>query len=370
MVTIIDLRALLGHNTSGVEVYLTKLLDNILEQNKKDTFILYTNSAHNQKSILSKFKRKNTIIVQTFFPNRIFNLLLIFLRWPKLDKLVYKKTKLKCNTFFVPDLRPCPLSKSINKVSAVHDLSFIHFPKYFSLKTRIWYKILNQKKELLESNKIIAVSNFTKQDIIKTFHISPNKIEVIYEGVNIEKSNIKYQKNIINLPKEYFLFLSTLEPRKNIDNLIKGFLLFKSKEKSDLKLIIAGHKNNKIFKNINTPNNPDIISLGFIQNKQKYNLYKNAKAFIYPSFFEGFGLPLLEAMFCNTPIITSNTSSMPEIVKDAALLIDPSSPEDISKAMNKILEQSTRKKLEVNMKKRITHFSWEKCAKQTLDFIN
>lgn len=375
MIIAIDVRPLMGGNTSGVEVYIHNLLTHLLRE-KDNTYILYMNATSKEEALVQKLQKmsrqSNVKIVHTRYPNKLFNALLTFFRWPKLDRLVEKRTGKKPEAFLLPDLRPSPLGKNIKKVSVVHDLAFEHFPQFFSWRTRLWYALLNPRREVKESQGIIAVSNFTKYDIVKTYGIDEHKIAVIPEGVkesfgqDITLQSISAVQKKYQLPQQFFLFLSTLEPRKNINNLIEGFKRWKKKNNSDIKLVIAGKTNRRIFSKIPHYDAKDILFPGFIEEEDKAILYHLAEAFIYPSIFEGFGLPLLEAMKVQTPLIASNTSSIPEVVEDAALLIDPDNPEELAEALEEIQKPHVRKALKHKMRERIPHFTWERCAAETL----
>ncbi len=373
MVIGIDVRPLIGNNMSGVEIYTKELLLQLFQLYPKTTFILYCNAAKKQNHLYQLFNQPNVKIVHTRLPNKLLNLSLSWFQWPKIDKTIRKKTGLKVDTFFCPDLRLTPLSRNCKKIMVVHDLSYHHFPQYFSLRTRLWYKLLNPKKELQKSDHIIVVSNFTKQDLIKTYSLDPQKITTIYEGIS-DQFVVKTEQNITskyNLPPKYFLFLATIEPRKNIQNLLKAFSIFTQKEDHhDIKLVLAGKTNPKIFAAVPQSQKKNIQFIGFVDEIDKPALYANAQAFIYPSLFEGFGLPLLEAMKTRTPTITSNTSSMPEVVGDVAILIDPNKPEEIAEAMRQILQPAVKKNLQEKMDHQIQKFSWEKCAKQTAKLLS
>ncbi|HLG25571.1 MAG TPA: glycosyltransferase family 1 protein, partial [Candidatus Gracilibacteria bacterium] len=163
----------------------------------------------------------------------------------------------------------------------------------------------------------------------------------------------------------------TLEPRKNISRLVEGYKLFAKKHpRAGIKLVLAGKTNTSVFSNFRIDKDENIILPGFIDDKDKPLLYEMAEAFVYPSLFEGFGLPLLEALKCGTPIITSDRSSMPEVVGDAALLVNPENSTAIAGALEKILQHDVRSALRRKMAERIKLFSWKKTAKQTLEVLN
>lgn len=384
---VIDIRPLMGGKISGIEIYINNLIENLLSIDQVNTYILFANASSNQKAFLPKIKSKNLTIIQTRIPNKILNFLLIALQWPKLDKLILRHLdrnphlkpesleKDQIDLFFMPDLRPSALSKGVKKILTIHDLSFLHFPEFFSLKTRLWYKLINPQKEILSADKIIAVSNFTKKDILQKIDYK-GQIQVIHQGISENfcqnvKTDTKHVLQKHHLQEPYLLFLSTIEPRKNVNRLVEAFNLYKKKDpQSKIKLVIAGKEDQKIFSKVKLEENKDVIFAGFIEENEKEALIKGATAFIYPSLFEGFGLPLLEAMKCGTPIITSNTSSMPEVINDAGILINPEDIEAISKAIEDIQKPEIQEKLKNKMKEQIKKFSWEKCAKETLDYFD
>lgn len=373
MVIAIDVRPLIGGNTSGVEVYITHLLRHLFASDQKNTYILYLNAARREQRVLDAFQEaENITIVHTRYPNKLFNALLTFLRWPKLDRLIQKKTGLHPDIFFALDLRPSPISKETRKITVIHDLSYHHFPRFFSWRTRLWYALIQPRKEIKESSGIIAVSEFTKRDLIKTYQVDPAKVTVIHEGVdrdfgqNVTSKKREEVRAKYNLPEQFFLFLATIEPRKNIGMLVEAFNRFKKENPGSMKLVIAGKPNKRIFSHIPTYDHEDVLFPGFIAEEDKPMLYSMAKAFLYPSIFEGFGLPLVEAMKCGTPIITSNVSSIPEVVGNAALLIDPDKPQEMARAMKEVLQPSTREKLRASMKDQVKDFTWNRCAAETL----
>jgi glycosyltransferase involved in cell wall biosynthesis len=334
----------------------------LIKYGKKHKFFLWTNS-HKKLPKMPKFNAK---IIHTKIPNRLLNLSMSLFRYPKVEDLI----DVDIDAVFLPDLRPCPTKHK--KYITIHDLSFIHFKDTFSLKSRFWHKILRVKKEISESKRIFTPSEFTKNDIKNTLKINAKKIKIIYEGggENFAKKSQKKIEKIrkkYNLPNKFLLSLSTLEKRKNLKTLIKAFLKSSCK---DLYLVLAGQKNNSIFAELNLPKNERVIFTGFIPEEDKNALYSASFAFIFPSLFEGFGLPLLEAMASGVPVLCSNTSSMPEVVGNSALLFNPLKKEDISVKIEKIYtDAELRKNLIQKGLNRAKEFSWESSAKKILECL-
>lgn len=354
-----DLRPIMSGNISGVETYAKNVLDELLKLDKKNTYILYTNSYKDISKNLPKYKQKNVIYVNTRIPSKLFNITLRTFGFPKIDKMIEKKCGIAPDIFFCPDPRPTPL-KSAKKITVIHDLCFKHFPEYFSRKSRIWFKyLLNIEKELKESEKIIAVSNYTKNDLIKTYNVPADKIKTIYEGAGEHlkvKNNQKAVLRKYKIPKDYFLMLSTIEPRKNTNNVVKAFKKAKIK---DMYLVVAGKENKKIFKEYQPEKGKNVKYIGFVDELDKATIIKNAKGFIYMSLFEGFGLPATEAMYFGIPTLVSNTTSLKEIGELYALTANPNDIEDMT-AKIKLLKDYRQK---------YPPYSWEKCAKETLEVI-
>lgn len=367
-------------NTSGVEVYIKNLIPEILKNDSQNQYIFWWNSHHDVLHNIPNYKNKNVAYFATKIPNKILNLSLSFLGFPKIDKWIGKKLGMKIDRVFVPDPRPTPVSKNCKKIMTIHDLSFESSKNTFSWKTRLWHKILQPKKETYSAAKIIAVSKATKQDLIETYKINSEKISVIYEASNllliVEKPKLGVSTMSIrkkyDLPQKFILTLSTIEPRKNIEGLLNAF--HKLKQETDLphKLVIAGKQNEQIFAKVKmlNKNEKDIIFTGFIDEEDKAYLYALADVFVYPSFFEGFGLPLVEAMQMGCPVITSNLSSMPEIVREAGQLVNPYEIDSIKKGMQTVLEdENLQKQMRKKGLERVKDFSWEKCARETLNLI-
>lgn len=254
-----------------------------------------------------------------------------------------------------------------NQVITVHDLSFLREPKWFSKKFYYYYKFLIPKIAN-NSLKIITGSMFSKNEIAKLLKIPEKKIDVVYHGVS-EKFNTIETTN--NQHGNYFLAVSSLDPRKNLKNLI---LAFNKLNLKNTKLIIVGSES-KIFadttgiKKLMQSNN-NIIPTGHINDGELIGLYKNAISFIYPSFYEGFGLPPLEAMACGCPAVVSNAASLPEVCMDAAYYIDPCDIESIAKGIYEVATNETlRQSLIYKGIERAKIFKWDKSAQKLIEIL-
>jgi len=382
----IDLRVLARGTRTGVEEYTINLLSELLPLEPKINFKLFYN-AYQKVQLNYPWLSLNNVQLKDFrIPNRLFFMAARYAHQPKIDKLLGG-----FDLYFNPHFFTAPLSVGSKKIITFHDLSFERYPGFFSRRKRLWQRFLMAaQQEAKKADKIIAVSRSTKDDLINLYGLEPGKIKVIYSGVGKQfrpikngsvalkltaQSTVKLKKKY-NLPDRFVLYFGTIEPRKNLIGLIKAFELLKRQGKrgSQIKLVIAG-TNGWLYKDIlktaqESKYRRDIIFTGFIEDKDKPYLYNLAELFVYPSFFEGFGFPPLEAMACGLPTIVSHTSSLPEVVGQGALMIDPYNIDELAWAMEMALTDSNLK--ERLIKKGIAQakkFSWSKCARQTLKVL-
>jgi len=270
------------------------------------------------------------------------------------------------------------LKSKIPSIAVIHDINFMHHPKDFPLILKLYYRFFFPKFSK-KANKIATVSEYSKQDIIKQFGVSENKIDVIYNGSNsiykeIDKETKAFTKNKYTNNKEYFLFVGALNPRKNIANLLLAFNSFKLKTNNDTKLVIVGGKMfktksiQKVYQNIEFKK--DVIFTGRLSPEELKNLYGASIALTFVPYFEGFGIPIIEAMNCKTAVITSNRTSMPEVAGDAALIVDPFSIESISGAMEKLyVDTDLRNQLVEKGNIQKQKYSWDKTAEKFWNII-
>ena len=262
------------------------------------------------------------------------------------------------------------LRSNTPQIAVFHDINFEHFPQDFP-RWALWHYKKFFPKFARKAEKIITVSEFSKQDIIEKYGVEPEKINVVYNGANEgfepisedEKQRVREQ---YTAGYQYFMFVGSLHPRKNLARLFPAFDIFKERTGSDLKLLIVGEKRwwtepiQKAYEAMR--HKDDVVFVGHLQMNELHRVTAAAFASVYVSYFEGFGIPIVEAYKCDVPVITSNVTSMPEVAGDAAILVDPFDVESIASALEVILDENVRKTLIENGKERRNDFSWDKAA--------
>jgi len=355
----------------GTRVYLLNILKYLGKISKSDEFIIYHKKKFNTELIPAKFS--NYIIRKIFFP--------IF--WTQI-KFAWDIQKNKVDALWMP-MHNIPFFKNrkIKTVVTIHDLAFKQFSETFPKKDLFKLNFLTNLA-VRKSDKIIAVSKSTKKDILKFYpKISPKKIKVIYHGFNAELFQKKYHQKKINKTltryrlhtTKYILYVGAIQPKKNLKTLIKAFELFKKNNaNSELKLVLSGGKAWNWKETVDAVENSsernDIILTGRVSFNEISILYKNASIFVFPSLYEGFGIPILEAFATKVPVITSKNSSLEEVGGDAVEYFDSLDAKDLSVKIKNILDnEMLRKEMIKKGIAQLKKFSWEKCTRETLNFI-
>ncbi len=368
----VDVRVLLDKNYSGIAEYTDYLLRELLILDNGNEYIFYYNCLKKPKHLLENWQDPRIKFVSSSWPNKIFNYFLQKLfNWPKLDDYTGP-----VDVFWSPHINFCSFGSKVGKkIITIHDLSFLRYPEFFSFRKNFWHKSIDVKKLLKKYDQIIAISENTKHDLIELLQIPEEKITVIYSGLN--KTNCEAQE-IKNLDKTHFiLYLSTIEPRKNILGLIEAYNLLRDRQLplTNYKLVLAGGfgwKNENIYEKAkDSLYRDDILFLGYVSSGEKEWLYNNAKLFVYPSYYEGFGFPPLEAMSKGLVTITSDVSSLPEIVSDAALMVNPYSSVDLAMAIESLLlDDNLRHHYTDKGLARAAFFTWDKAAHNYFELFN
>ena len=302
--------------------------------------------------------------------------------WWFVFKLPREIRKLGLDAYWGPNFSMPRKVKGVEYYVTIHDLGVYHFEHIGQKRNEIQIK-LYLPRNIRNARKVLTVSEFTKQDVVRTFGTAPDKIVTVYNGGTVEwiqgeQDTTAIREEIRGL-KEFFLFIGTIEPRKNIPTIIKGYEIYIDKYFDNIsegsripKLVLAGGKGwncEEIYQMVEQSEYKEYIILtGYISAAEKSFLLKKAKCFLYPSLYEGFGIPVLEAFDANTPVITANNSSLPEVGGDAALYIETADVDGLSEQMYKVMNmnEKDRESLSKRMNRQLGKFSWEKCAEETM----
>ncbi len=271
-----------------------------------------------------------------------------------------------------------PLIAPKRAVVTVHDIGFEHYPDLYPWADKFYHRFAIKIIKLL-ADKIITVSNYSKDDIVDFYKIEPQKIEVVHNGYDeIKYRVLRADQNILkkyNINSDFILFIGRLEEKKNTPRLIEAFGEFKKKNPVDKhQLVLVGKPGfgfERVEQNIKKYGlEKDVVLTGWLGDDELPQLLNLAQAFIFPSLFEGFGIPVIEAMACGCPVLCSNSTSLPEAVGEAALMFDPFKVEEIASRLGQVLQNETvQESLREKGLKQAQGFSWNKCAQETLNIL-
>ena len=364
----VDIRSLDTPIRSGIPEYAFALTQELLEQKGTDEYVLFGNSFRKRLETLP-LKDKADEWINWKLPNRLLDATSRLVGRPKIDLAI------KADIYWSPHFNILSFRNPHRHILTIHDISFAYFPEFFPPRKNLWHTEQNWRRQIKEAGKVVAVSDFTRESILDICRVPGEKVVRVYSGIKkiyrpLAKgaSDIAEFKKAHDLERPFFLYVGTLEPRKNVSGLVRAFNIVKSRPgNDDLQLVIAGAPGwlyDKIFREIGaSPHRSDIKVWGAAKDEDMVYLYNLALAFVYPSFFEGFGFPPLEAQKCGTPVIASNRSSLPEILGESALLVDPYRLEELVRAMEAVAaDGALRDKLARQGLENSSRFSWESAA--------
>ncbi len=380
----IDIRAI-GYQRTGDETYTLQLIKSLAKFDTENEYFLYTDICH--KDGVDKVKKLLSVNNDNFKVIPVSPTSKLFWTMYALPK---QATKDNLDILHVQYIAPLFLSRKIKLVTTIHDISFSRYPEFISRKDLFILKLLI-RPSLRRADKIIAISRFTKNEIIDVYNLNKDKIKVIYNGgvakefqQSIEEVKVLEFRSKYGIIKPYLLFLGTLQPRKNITFLIQSFIELKVKyENSDkikeLTLVLRGKRNghnydkgiDKILE-VAKKEHPNIYKqikfIGYISNEDVPLIFKGATAFCFTSVYEGFGLPLLEAMTVKTPVIVNSDSCFSEIIEEAGMVYKTGNKDDLVNKIKELVDNKTlQDKLARRGIERAKFFSWDKNAKQTVE---
>ena len=397
---LIDIRLLSSGKTTGIEEYTRQMVKHLPVIDRDNEYALFYNSfkrreielewgdyppiranrriigGHIHKNSEAPQNARSVSVKKYSIPNKLFDASMRFFGYPKIDAWI------RTDLIFSPHFNILSYSRGVKRVMTVHDLSFLHHPQFFSWRKRFWHWLQNYKEQILRADHLIAVSDYTKADVVELIGVPAEKITRIYSGIDasfrkisLDDEEMQKYKRQHAMTRPFFLYMGVLEPRKNIVAIIRAFNAIKEDSRfREFQLVLAGSAGwlyNEIFEEARRSRwKTDIRFLGEIAPHDRVYTYNLAEAFIYPSFFEGFGFPPLEAQACGIAVIASNRSSLPEILGSSALLVDPWRIDDIVVAAKEIvLSPRFKEKMVQAGFQNIRRFDWKKTATETLEIF-
>lgn len=358
----VNTRLLLPHKLDGIGWFTCETLKRITTQHPEHQFVFFFDRKFSDEFIFARNVEPVIVHPQSRHPV----LWYLFFEWGVPVAL----NKHKPDLFLSPD-GWLSLRTRTKTVAVIHDLNFETYPQFLPFHVRQYYRYFIPRFAR-KAARIATVSEFTKTDIVEKYGISPERIDVVYNGANegfvpLLEHEIQNTRKEYSGGKPYFVFVGTIHPRKNMTNMFRAYNHFRKSTSSDIRLLIIGEKKwwtadiRKAYDEVQFKE--DVIFVGRLGADELHRIIASALAMLYVSYFEGFGIPILESFYCDVPVITSNATSMPEVGGDAALLTDPFSFESISEAMLRISkDEKLRSSLIEKGRERRKLFSWQKSA--------
>lgn len=366
----VNTRLLIKDRLEGIGVYSNEILKRLVKLNPQHRFVFLFDRKFSNEFIYADNVTGLVVPPQARHPI----LWQIWFNW----SVPYMLKKHKADLFFSPD-GYLSLKTSIKQVNVIHDLNFELFPQFVPKNVYNYYH-KNFPLFVRQANHIFTVSDFSKNEIERLYKINPDKITITHNNAGEYFKPLGTEEKVLARKKfangsPYFLYAGALHQRKNIANMLRAFDAFKQSFASPVKLLLAG---NKMFADAemesvydNMQFKESVIFAGRLSNKDMAEAMASCIALLYVSFFEGFGIPIVEAMNAGVPVITSNTSSMPEVAGNAAILVDPDNITEISEAIHKLSTQKELRDLLIEKgNERKKHFSWDDSARKVSDVLN
>lgn len=364
----INTRFLLSYKMEGFGRYTYEIVKRLVEQHPEHEFVFFFDRPFDPKFIFGTNVTPVVLSPPARHP-------LLFIYW---FEIAIKRSLKKNNVdvFFSPD-GYLSLGSRMPQIAVIHDINFEHYPKDLPFVARVYLQAFFPSFAK-KADKIMTVSAYSKQDISRTYRIDPEKIVVAWNGASdiFKPVSVDEKQKIRNKytnGNPYFLFVGAIHPRKNVKRLIEAFLNFKKDNSSSVQLLIVGEslwKNKDIGLDLNEFEKSSIVFTGHLPIEELALITGSALVLTYVPYFEGFGIPLVEAMKCGTPILSGNKTSLPEVAGDAAIYCDPFDSHDIYSKMNEIASSETlRNELSEKGLERSKLFSWDTAAAIVWDEI-
>jgi glycosyltransferase involved in cell wall biosynthesis len=380
MLTGIDIR-LIGKKQTGSEAVFLNLTKNLALLDSENEYKLFTDIVDKQKLVeikkdLGILNKSNFRIVSLKTKNKF------FWNFWTLPKYLLKNP---VDVYLTQYITPWFVSRKIKIITIIHDISFEFYPQFIKKSDLFFLKKLIPCT-LKRADKILGVSRFTQDEIVKHYEIDPKKVDWFYNAVsedfkaqNISEKKIEEVREKYKLPQKYILYIGTLQPRKNIPALVEAYALLKlelATKTNPIKLVVAGgkgHNYDGLIDNVIKKTNlaDDVFLPGYIDEEDKAAIMKGADIFVYPSFYEGFGMPIIEAMSLGVPIVVSDIAPHKEIAGEAVLFFNPRIPGELTQKLREIISSEiVRDNLVRKGEVQLQKFSWEKSAKKMIEIFS
>ena len=358
----VNARFLIDGKIEGMGRFSYEILSRLVKNHPEVQFHFFFDRPYHERFIFGENVTPHVL----FPPARHPILFYLYFEWAIARKL----KQLQPDAFFSPD-GFLSLRSDVPQVPVFHDLAFMHFPEDVK-KSEAWFYHKFWPKYAEKAAHILAVSEYTKSDITKQFGTEKDKISVVYNASSsgfqpVSEAVKEATRKKFTAGKRYLHFVGAIHPRKNILTLLKAFNKFRNESSADVKLLLVGRKGWHFDEVIHiwesSMYREDIVFTGYVRNEDLNAIYGSSEGLVYIPYFEGFGLPIVEAMNTDTPVICSNVTSMPEVAGNAALTVDPNDVEGVASAMKDLIEnREIRESLIHRGNQRKTHFSWEESA--------
>ena len=366
---LIAINALQVANRSGTGYYSRKIIEHIPPVRPQLRYLIFLPASFRANPLCQQLDRMPNVRLRFVRATSLAGRILF-------EQLILPRILVKARVDLLHSLAfVAPLHLPTKSVVTVHDLTFALFPETITGLRRA-YLSKATKQSVRLADRVIAVSEAVREDLVKHLSLEPNSVVAVPEG-GLESPGLKGEvkalqlKRLLGWSERYVLFIGTMEPRKNLRRLLAAFSLLRTRLNSRCKLVIVGRKGwltSDMHRGLGGSGiEEDVVFTGFLPDVVVISLMQDASLFVMPSLYEGFGLPLVTAMACQTPIAASRAGSIPEVVDDAAVLFDPLNVEEMAEAMHRILASPALVKTLVEAgRKRCERFSWTKCALETV----
>lgn len=374
----IDARSLTEPYPSGITVYAYHVIKHLISIAPQHQFVLFSSGTSGKQAPLIQrlLQAPHVTHVHLPWPNKVFHSLGAVGLAPFIDI-----TLGEIDVLFAPNMHVMPVSKNVPLVVTVHDMSYAFHKNFLSYRRKIWHAMVRPKHLLQRANKVITVSRATRDDVMREYQLTPESVIAIHSAIPepmLEPLPLAEEPAPadLNLPKRYAVVVSTIEPRKNILGVIQAFQLYRAQafhgqSGSGMHLVVVGArgwKSSAVLRAMQA--DPSIHYIGYATSQQKQSIIRGARYLIYPSMYEGFGFPPLEALAQNVPVLTSRVGALPEVLGEAALYIDPYSIQDMATAMRALdTDEELRGELLNNHLTVLNRYSWDATAQQTLKVL-